>query len=140
MAATPREVVDANFRHIIAKNAAAIIAGYHPSEELYVILEGPRLSNRGIGPISQGWRDFVDSPIALRAVDWTEGPFVEESPEMAWVGGIIDLSVDVRGRVFTQTFRATFVLTRQTGEWRIKHEHVSAAHADPYGIGDWLQQ
>ena len=137
---TPLEVVNDNFRYITENNAEAIIGGYHDSEELYVILEGPRLSNRGIGPISKGWRDFTDSIIDLRSVNWTEGPFTEETPEMAWVAGVIELSVAVRGRTFSQTFRATFVLTRQGGRWRIKHEHVSAAHADPYGIGDWLQQ
>jgi len=61
---------------------------------------------------------------------------------MAWVGGIIVLVVKVGAKSFKRTFRATFVLTREEvgGPWYIKHEHVSAAMEDPYGIGDWLKK
>lgn len=136
----PTATVNHSFQNIIDKNADAICAGYFVSEELYVILEGPRLSNRGHANISKGWRDFVNSPISLLAVDWTEGPYEEVTDDMAWIGGIIVLKIEVKGKVFEQTFRATFVLTRQDDSWKIKHEHVSAAHADPYGIGDWLKK
>ena len=59
---------------------------------------------------------------------------------MAWVGGVIVLTVALQEQRFTKTFRASFVLTRQGEEWKIKHEHVSAAQEDPYGIGDWLKK
>jgi ketosteroid isomerase-like protein len=58
---------------------------------------------------------------------------------MAWVAGIIRLTVSVKEKSFQNTFRATFVLLRVAGGWKIKHEHVSGALNDPYGIGDWLK-
>jgi len=137
---TPTAAVNASFQNIIDKNADAICAGYYESDDLYVILEGPRLSNRGHANISKGWRDFVGSGLSLLDVSWTEGPYEEVTDKMAWVGGVIVLKVEVNGRTFEQVFRATFVLTKQDNEWKIKHEHVSAAHADPYGIGDWLKK
>lgn len=137
---TPTAAVNQSFQSIIDKNADAICAGYYESDDLYVILEGPRLSNRGHDNISKGWRDFVDSGLSLLDVSWTEGPYEEMTDAMAWVGGIIVLKIEVKGRTFEQVFRATFVLTKQDNEWKIKHEHVSAAHEDPYGIGDWLKK
>ena len=137
---TPTKAVNASFQNIINKNADDICAGYFESEDLYVILEGPRLSNRGHKKIAKGWRDFVNSDLSLLDVSWTEGPYEEVTDEMAWVGGIIVLKIEVKGRTFEQVFRATFVLTQQDNQWKIKHEHVSAAHEDPYGIGDWLQK
>jgi ketosteroid isomerase-like protein len=60
---------------------------------------------------------------------------------MAWIGGMITLTVHVRERNFTVKFRATFVMRRnEAGQWQIKHEHVSAPLEDPYGIGDWLKK
>ena len=40
------------------------------------------------------------------------------------------------GRV-ENIFRASFVLNKAGEEWKIKHEHVSVVHPDPYGVGDW---
>lgn len=137
---TPTAAVNQSFQNIIDKNADAICAGYFESEDLYVILEGPRLSNRGHVNISKGWRDFVNSGLSLLDVRWTEGPYEEVTENMAWIGGIIVLKIEVKGRTFEQVFRATFVLTKQDNQWKIKHEHVSAAHEDPYGIGDWLKK
>lgn len=137
---SPTTTVNQSFQNIVDKNIDAICAGYHPSEALYVILEGPRLSNRGHSNISKGWADFCQSPISLLSVDWIEGPYEELVAGMAWVAGIIQLRVEVKERIFEQTFRATFVLTEHEGDWKIKHEHVSAAHKDPYGIGDWLKK
>lgn len=137
---TPIAAVNASFQNIVDKNADAICAGYYEGEDLYVILEGPRLSNRGHANISKGWRDFVSSGLSLLDVSWTEGPFEEVTEQMAWVGGVIVLKIEVNGRTFEQVFRSTFVLTKQDNQWKIKHEHVSAAHEDPYGIGDWLKK
>lgn len=137
---SPTVAVNKSFQNIIDKNADAICAGYFESDDLYVILEGPRLSNRGHDNISKGWRDFVGSGLSLLDVSWTEGPYEEVTEAMSWVGGVIVLKIEVKGRTFEQIFRATFVLTKQNNEWKIKHEHVSAAHEDPYGIGDWLKK
>jgi ketosteroid isomerase-like protein len=56
---------------------------------------------------------------------------------MAWVSGIIHLSVQINDHNFENVFRASFVLTKAGDEWKIKHEHVSVVHPDPYGVGDW---
>jgi ketosteroid isomerase-like protein len=75
-----------------------------------------------------------------------EGPFSQESQTMAWVSGIIVLKVAVTKanqltHSFENTFRASFVLRKEDENktWKIIHEHVSIAHTDPYGIGDWLK-
>lgn len=138
---TPIETINAFYQHIITKNVEGITNSYVKSEELYVILEGPRLSNRGYSNISKGWVDFCASGLTLDSIEWIEGPYEEPSNGMAWVGGVIVLTVSVGGKTFTQTFRSSFVLTKkgEEVEWKIKHEHVSAALEDPYGIGDWLK-
>ena len=136
----PVESINHFYQTIIDKNAAAISEAYVPSEDLYVILEGPRLSNRGYQNIAKGWADFCDSSLSLLSIEWLEGPYEEVSPEMAWVGGVIRLKIEVKERTFEQIFRATFVLCQHDGQWKIKHEHVSAALDDPYGIGDWLKK
>ena len=125
---------------VAAKDIDAINKAYVESEELYVILEGPRLSNRGHANISKGWKDFCDSGLTLESIRWTEGPYEDIEGNMSWVGGIIELSISVQERIFTQTFRSTFVLRKVGETWRIIHEHVSAALEDPYGIGDWLKK
>lgn len=136
----PAETITNFYSYITAKDAESISKSYVESEELYVILEGPRLSNRGHANISKGWKDFCESGLSLEGIKWTEGPFEDIDENMAWVGGIVDLSVAVEGRTFTQTFRSTFVLRKEGDQWKIKHEHVSAAMEDPYGIGDWLKE
>lgn len=136
----PLEVINSMYQHIIDKNAVAISQSYAESEDLYVILEGPRLSNRGHANISKGWADFCDTKLRLESIKWTEGPLVETHDTMAWLGGIVVLEIAVDEKRFSQTFRASFVLIKQGGEWKIKHEHVSAALEDPYGIGDWLKE
>lgn len=135
------QTINNSYQCIMRKDAEGICDNYVDDEALYVILEGPRLSNRGSKNIFKGWRDFCNAGLTLENIEWTEGPYVEEVDEMAWVGGIIVLTVAVQGKSFTKTFRATFVLTKPNGkDWKIKHEHVSGAQDDPYGIGDWLKK
>ena len=43
---------------------------------------------------------------------WVEGPFGETSLHMAWVEGMIDLTVEVKGKGFTFQFRLTFILRK----------------------------
>ena len=131
------ETVNEHYRVIIEKDFNGIIGKYVPSPDTYVVLEGPRLTTRGFDKISKGWGDFCMSPIQLLSIDWIEGPFAEETAQMAWVSGIIKLSIQISERVFENTFRASFVLIHQNGNWKIQHEHVSVVHPDPYGIGDW---
>jgi ketosteroid isomerase-like protein len=130
--------VNAHYQAIIDKNLEEILNKYVISEETYVILEGPRLTTIGFEKIKKGWTDFCSSAIELRSIDWIEGPFYEESQDMAWVAGIIQLAVSIGKNQFENTFRASFVLKKQSEKnWQIKHEHVSVVHPDPYGIGDW---
>ncbi|MEM8889317.1 MAG: nuclear transport factor 2 family protein [Bacteroidota bacterium] len=136
----PAETITQFHAAVAAKDIEAIKHAYVESEELYVILEGPRLSNRGHSNISKGWTDFCNSGLSLESITWTEGPYEDIEGNMSWVGGVIVLSVAVGERTFTQTFRSTFVLLKEEDQWKIKHEHVSAALEDPYGIGDWLKE
>jgi ketosteroid isomerase-like protein len=135
--------VNAFYKTIIEKDVEAICAAYVPDEQTYVVLEGPRLTTLGFSKIAKGWVDFSNSALTLESIEWLEGPFAEETPAMAWLGGIIRLRVVVKENAFEQTFRASFVLTKPDGEtqnWKIRHEHVSGALSDPYGIGDWLKK
>lgn len=136
----PIHTINQHYTAIIQKNLEAICDKYEPSEATYVVLEGPRLTTRGYEKIKKGWTDFCASGLRLLSIDWTEGPFEETSAAMAWVAGIVELKVEVNGRAFSNTFRTSFVLVNSNGEWKIKHEHVSIVHPDPYGIGDWLKK
>ncbi len=136
------ETIAGHYQAIVDKDLPSIVDKYYPSEETYVILEGPRLTTVGFEKIKKGWTDFCQSAIHLLSIEWLEGPFHQQTTSMAWVAGIIRLRVSVREHTFENVFRATFVLVPdpQTGQWCIQHEHVSGVLADPYGIGDWLKK
>ena len=136
---TIRTLVDDHFRHTIAKQADAIIARYAPTADTYVFVEGPRWSTTGIEKIDTGWRAYVSAPMAMRDFSWIEGPHASIAGEMAWHAGIVDIDMEIRGRITRVRFRATHILRQDVaGEWRIEHEHFSQPAPDPYGIGDWL--
>ncbi len=127
------------YNAIIANEIDKINASYCPDEDTYVVLEGPRFTTKGHIQISKGWRDFCDSKIVLDKIEWIEGPFEEIQGDMGWLAGIIEIYVSIDRKQFMNTFRASFVLKKEQDDWKIRHEHVSAPHADPYGIGDWLE-
>lgn len=137
---TALQTINTHYQVIIDKDVEGICSKYYPSEETYVILEGPRLTTIGYEKIKKGWTDFCASNLKLISINWIEGPFVEESSDMAWVAGIIALKVALNDTAFENIFRSTFVLIKQDVDWKIKHEHVSLVHNDPYGIGDWLKK
>jgi ketosteroid isomerase-like protein len=136
---TALETINSHYQVIIDKDVEGICSKYFPSEETYVILEGPRLTTIGFEKIKKGWTDFCASNLKLISINWIEGPIVEEATTMAWVAGIISLKVAVNDTEFENIFRSTFVLIKYEEFWKIKHEHVSLVNADPYGIGDWLK-
>jgi ketosteroid isomerase-like protein len=135
----PSQTIANFYQAIIDKDAPAILRHYVRSEQTYVILEGPRLATLGFSKIQKGWIDFCDSGLQLKSIHWEEGPFEEKTRSMAWIAGVIRLEIAANGQAFANTFRASFVLRRQKGQWLIRHEHVSGALLDPYGIGDWLK-
>jgi ketosteroid isomerase-like protein len=140
---TPIHTINAFFQAIIDKNAQKIGTFYVQDEQTYVVLEGPRLTTLGFEKIQKGWFDFCDSRLTLDKIEWLEGPFSEAETRMAWVGGVIKLTVSIANeKSFEQTFRASFVVKKldKKGNWLIRHEHVSGALTDPYGIGDWLKE
>jgi ketosteroid isomerase-like protein len=137
---TPLQTVTAFYQAIIDKQVDSILSNYVPSEDTYVILEGPRYTTVGYDNIAKGWRDFCDSALSLTVIQWTEGPFEKISDEMAFIAGQINLTVQLGEKSFTVLFRATFVLIRPENFWQITHEHVSGPLPDPYGIGDWLKK
>ena len=124
---------------VISKDIHGIQAAYVPSESTYVILEGPRYSTMGTSAIFKGWKDFIGSSITMAGYEWAEGPFEEIDGNTGWIGGITDLSLKVGDKVFTNRFRISFVMKAFEGDWKIRHEHVSAPMEDPYGVGDWLK-
>ena len=132
--------INEHYEVIINKDLEGICSKYVQSEDTYVVLEGPRLTTIGFEKIKKGWTDFCASSLQLISIEWMEGPFAEESTSMAWVAGIIKLSIKVNDRTFENVFRSSFVLIKTDEIWKIKHEHVSVVHPDPYGIGDWLKQ
>lgn len=142
MSHSAADIVNDHYHQIIQKNVAGIVKRYKPDTQTYVILEGPRVSTTGYDKIEKGWIDFCASAMELKTIEWTEGPFTNESETMAWVAGMIRLIVQVReGVVKENIFRTSFILEKSetSGAWCIVHEHVSLTHPDPYGIGDWLQ-
>ena len=124
---------------VIQKDQAGIQSAYFPGEDTYVILEGPRYSTMGCSKIFKGWVDFCTSAISMVGYEWVEGPFEEIDGQTGWIGGITDLSIRVGEKNFTTRFRISFVMKQTDGDWKIRHEHVSAPMEDPYGIGDWLK-
>lgn len=132
--------IDRFYRAILHKEVDRICQNYIPNEDTYVFVEGPRYSTIGYTNISKGWRDFCNSELNLEKIEWVEGPFTEEAGHLAWVAGIVLLTVSVNGQTMQRKFRATFVLQKnEAGCWQIRHEHVSSPLNDPYGIGDWLK-
>jgi len=123
-----------------AKEIEGIRSAYIPSESTYVILEGPRFSTMGTTAIFKGWQDFLSSKIQMNDYKWVEGPFEEIEGSFGWIGGITDLSLDVEGKIFSNRFRISFVMKHYEGDWKIRHEHVSAPMEDPYGVGDIRHQ
>ncbi|NET61890.1 MAG: hypothetical protein F6K47_38960 [Symploca sp. SIO2E6] len=138
---TAIDQINSFFQCTIRQEVAQICQNYFPDEETYVFVEGPRYSTVGYTKIAQGWGDFCDAGLKLENVAWVEGPFTEESENLAWVAGMILLTVAVKEQLIQRKFRATFVLRKnEAGDWQIRHEHVSGPLDDPYGIGDWLKK
>ena len=135
---TALQTVNDHYQVIIDKDIEGIYLKYFNSEETYLILEGPRLTTIGFEKIKKGWRHFCNSKIRLLSITWAEGPFTEEQDSMAWVAGVIKIRIKVDHKELENIFRASFVLIKNEGVYKIKHEHVSLANPDPYGIGDWL--
>jgi len=136
LAARTRKFWDA----VKAKNIVGISEAYFPSEDTYVILEGPRYSTKGVEKIIKGWGDFCSSAITMTGIEWEEGPFEEIEGDMGWIGGIFNIHLSVNQKEFSNKFRCSFVFRCYEDDWKIKHEHVSAPMQDPYGIGDWLKK
>jgi ketosteroid isomerase-like protein len=134
---TPVDFIRHFYNSIIEKRVNDIIHSYLDSEEVYVILEGPRLSTKGIKKIASGWADFCDSSIELHSIQWEDGPYIHEAKDSASVIGIILMKGLIAGKIFETTFRASFFLIHKDNRYFIVHEHVSGALTDPYGIGDW---
>ncbi|MBK8056127.1 MAG: nuclear transport factor 2 family protein [Saprospiraceae bacterium] len=136
-----KEFIDKFYQAIIDKEVAEIINSYHVGDDTYVILEGPRLSTKGYENIAPGWRDFCNSAIVLKSIEWLEGPFTFEQSDSATLAGVIRLIGNIgKDKTFDNTFRASFLLLKDQESYKIIHEHVSGALADPYGIGDWKNQ
>lgn len=120
------------------KDMDGVKSAYIDDPSTYVILEGPRYTTLGFDNIIKGWTDFCGTAIQLGDIDWVEGPQEEIEGDIGWIGGMIDMTIDISGKEITTRFRCSFVYRKIASDWKIRHEHVSAPLEDPYGIGDWL--
>jgi ketosteroid isomerase-like protein len=135
----PTKWADDFISAIIGERIAEVISGYDPSDDTYVFLEGPRWSTKTGERVAFGWEAFLNSPIRMVSHSWSEGPFAVVEGSMAWIAGVVDLSVRVGDRDMNIRLRGTYVLREhQPGTWGIVHEHFSQPLADPYAMGDWL--
>jgi ketosteroid isomerase-like protein len=135
------EVSKKHFTAVQEKRVDDIIDFYANSPELLVFVEGPRWATLSFERVSKGWRDFVDSPISVKSCEWIENLESKVIGEMGFVGGIVEMKVEINGELKTIRFRGTFVFQLENdGKWRVIHEHFSQPAADPYGIGDWLKK
>jgi len=130
-----------HFNAIIDKEVEKILNSYSTSEDLLVFVEGPRWATVGYENVAKGWRDFINSDIALKRCEWVENLQSKIFGEMGFVGGIVELQARIKDQMMIIRFRGTFVFEKSSDEeWRIIHEHFSQPAADPYGIGDWLKK
>jgi ketosteroid isomerase-like protein len=138
------ELIEVSKNHFLAvqdKRIDDIIDFYVDSPELLVFVEGPRWATLSFERVSKGWRDFVDTAIFVKSCEWVENLESKVVGEMGFVGGIVEMKVDINGELKTIRFRGTFVFQLEAdGKWRVIHEHFSQPAADPYGIGDWLKK
>jgi ketosteroid isomerase-like protein len=138
------ELIEVSKNHFLAvqdKRIDDIIDFYADSPELLVFVEGPRWATLSFERVSKGWRDFVDTSIFVKSCEWVENLESKVVGEMGFVGGIVEMKVDINGELKTIRFRGTFVFQLEAdGKWRVIHEHFSQPAADPYGIGDWLKK
>jgi ketosteroid isomerase-like protein len=133
-------VAENHFRAVIEKDIDEILNRYAQAESTYVFVEGPRWETKGYDKIATGWRAFVEAPLSVVACEYVEPPHAQVIGDMAWVGGLVELTVKVREQIKPVRFRGTYVFQREAdGQWRITHEHFSQPATDPYGIGDWLK-
>ena len=129
-----------HFQAVIEKRLDDILNLYAHSENTYVFVEGPRWATLGYENIATGWRAFVEAPLSVIACEYVEAPLSQISGELAWIGGIVEMTVKVQEEIKRVRLRGTFVFQREAdGAWRVVHEHFSQPAADPYGIGDWLK-
>jgi ketosteroid isomerase-like protein len=130
--------INSFYQAIIDKKLTKIHESYLASDETYVILEGPRLATKGFEKIASGWVDFCKSSIQLSSIEWLEGPFIFDFSDTTTLAGVVRLIGKISPeKTFDNTFRASFLLAKIDGQYKIVHEHVSGALTDPYGIGDW---
>ncbi|MBK8148616.1 MAG: nuclear transport factor 2 family protein [Acidobacteria bacterium] len=130
----------AHFAAIIDKRVDDILSFYADSPDLQVFVEGPRWVTVGFDNVAKGWRDFCSSEISMLDCNWVEALYSKVVGKMGFVGGIVELTVSIKGEIKHIKFRGTFVFEEVAADdWRVVHEHFSQPAADPYGIGDWLK-
>jgi ketosteroid isomerase-like protein len=135
------ELTEKHFLAVAEKRIDDILNYYSHSPELFIFVEGPRWTTVSFERVEKGWRDFVDSPISVKSCEWIENLYSKVVDEMGFVGGVVEMKVEINGEPKTIQFRGTFVFQSESdGNWRVIHEHFSQPAADPYGIGDWLKK
>jgi ketosteroid isomerase-like protein len=104
------------------KDAAAIAAPYTPDAAIYDL--SPPLSHHGMDLAEkQAWLDTWEGPIELEPRDLQ----ITVSGDSAFCYGFYRMSGTKKGtgRAIGFWMRATVCLRRESGAWRIVHEHES---------------
>lgn len=135
------ELSKKHFAAVAKKRIDDILNFYADSPDLLVFVEGPRWATLSFERVSKGWRDFVDSAISVKSCEWVETLESKTFTDSGFVAGIVEMKVEINGKLKTIRFRGTFVFQKEKdGNWRVIHEHFSQPAENPYGIGDWLKK
>jgi ketosteroid isomerase-like protein len=117
-----RAIVDRIHKAHHDKNGAAIAAGYQPNAAVFNL--APPLTHVGVNvEEKQNWLDSWSTPIELEARDAQ----ITISGDLAVWHGFLRLTGTKKGPEGKVDFwmRETLCFGRETGGWRIVHEHTS---------------
>ncbi len=119
-----RARLDALTRAYETRDAEGFLAAFATTEAVMVYGTGLDEKREGIGAIrKQIERDWAQSEAAAMRLGWTR---ITVRGDVAWVAADLDLTFTVAGERGGAPGRATFVLVREDGTWKIEHFHCSA--------------
>jgi ketosteroid isomerase-like protein len=117
-----RALIDGIHRAHHDKNVHAIAGPY--SDQAAIFNLAPPLIHRGVNiQEKQAWLDSWDGPIELESRDWK----ISVSGDQAYCHFYIHMSgtPKMAGRQISFWMRETLCLQRESGSWKIVHEHTS---------------
>lgn len=109
------------------RNLAGVLARFSPDADVSLLGTGEDEYRRGLAAVeTQITRDWAQTDaIAMRFPD----PDVSASGDVAWTVARGAFEISAGGQQMTMPARATFVLERREGGWRIAQAHFSTPAA-----------